>query len=111
MSEARLAPAVEVSALLALAQAVGGFGAVLRKGDPDRGSLALVLTERGSSEVLLQRLLQPDGRYDWESRPFSDSASLQQHLARARDRDPDLWIVELDIPSAERFIAEMTRSA
>ncbi|MBN9940404.1 DUF1491 family protein, partial [Listeria monocytogenes] len=29
---------------------------------------------------------------------------------RRRDRDPDLWVVELDIPSAERFAAETIAS-
>jgi hypothetical protein len=27
-------------------------------------------------------------------------------LERRRARDPDLWIVELDIPNAQRFAAE-----
>ncbi len=111
MTEARLAPGVEVSALLALARAQGGFGAVLKKGDADRGTLLVILLERGSPRVRLQRSLQRDGSYGWESRDAGDSASLQQYLARARDNDPDLWVLELDIPSSERFIAEMTGAA
>jgi hypothetical protein len=108
MSEARLAPGLEVSALLARASALGGFGAVLHKGDPERGTIALILMSRGSGGLLLQRLLQREGRYGWESRDFADSALLEQHLARARSNDPDMWVLELDVPSTERFIAEMT---
>ena len=107
MNEARLTPAIEVSALLARAAAEGGFGAVLHKGDPDRGSVLLVLAERGEPKKRLQRLLQRDGNYAWEQSDSADAQALQQYLARARQRDPDLWVVELDIPSAERFIAEM----
>jgi hypothetical protein len=108
MSAARLTPAIEASALLARAQALGGFGAVLRKGDPDRGSLVLSLLERGQPVLLLQRLLQASGDYGWEPRAAGDSHSHQQHLAHLSRNDPDLWLIELDIPSTERFIAEMT---
>jgi hypothetical protein len=108
MSEARLAPGLEVSALLARAFAVGGFGAVLHKGDPERGTIALILMSRGSGRILLQRMLQPQGHYGWESRNFADSAALELPLARGRSNDPDMWVLELDVPSTERFIAEMT---
>lgn len=111
MSEDRLAPAMEVSALLAIASAQGGFGAVLHKGDPDRGVLLLVIAERGAPVRYLQRLLQNDGSYGWQARDIADSASLQQYIARACANDPDLWVVELDVPSSERFVAEMTRPA
>ncbi len=108
MNEARLAAGVEASALLARARDLGGFGTVLRRGDAERGSLMLVIAERGTTRFLLQRLLQRDGRYEWESRESADGESLDGHLAKARNRDPDLWLIELDVPSAERFIAEMT---
>ncbi len=111
MTEARLAPGVEVSALLALAAAEGGFGAVLGKGDPDRGALKLVIAERGVAVRLLDRQLDVEGHYVWAARVIDESLDLQQHLVRARLNDPDLWVLELDIPSAERFVAEMTRSA
>jgi hypothetical protein len=32
---------------------------------------------------------------------------LQDLIARRRRFDPDLWLIELDIASAERFAAEM----
>lgn len=108
MSEARLATSIEASALIARAQSEGGFGVILARGDAERGALLIVLLERGMTAASVQRLLQGDGRYRWESRKWDDSANLQQHVARARDSDPDLWVIELDVPSAERFIAGMT---
>lgn len=108
MNEARLAAGVEASALLARARDLGGFGTVLKRGDAHRGSLMLLVAERGITRFLLQRLLQRDGSYAWEARELADSESWQGNLARASERDPDLWLIELDIPSAERFIAEMT---
>ncbi|NJC04844.1 hypothetical protein GGQ97_000637 [Sphingomonas kaistensis] len=108
MSDPRLAAGIEVSALLARARESGGFGTVLRRGDDERGSLMIVVAERGENRFLLQRLLQRSGDYGWESQEIADSESLAAQLGRARDRDPDLWLIELDVPSAERFIAEMT---
>lgn len=108
MSEPRLAAGMEASALLARARDLGGFGTILQRGDGERGSLMLVIAERGQSRFLLQRLLQRSGDYAWETREIADSESLNQQLAKARDRDPDLWLIELDVPSAERFTAEMT---
>ena len=108
MSEPRLAAGLEASALLARARDLGGFGTILRRGDAERGSLMLVLAERGEARFLVQRLLQGTGSYEWESRELADSDSLERQLAKARDRDPDLWLIELDVPSVERFIAEIT---
>lgn len=108
MSEARLAPGIEVSALLARATAEGGYGAVLHKGDPERGTIALVLMSRGTDALLLQRQLQAAGHYGWETRSFTDSDSLELYVGRLRSTDPDMWVLELDVPSTERFIAEMT---
>ena len=110
MSEARLTAHIEVSGLLRRAEAAGGFGTVLRKGDPERGTLLLVITERGEHRTILERRLQADWTYRWSAvgPETGDSQAVTQHLARARERDPDCWIVELDIPSSERFIAETT---
>ncbi|UUR07288.1 DUF1491 family protein [Sphingomonas glaciei] len=108
MSEPRLAAGIEAAALLAQARHLGGFGTVLRRGDGERGSLMIVVAERGESRFLLQRLLQRSGDYGWELQLIADSDSLRASLAKASDRDPDLWMIELDVPSAERFIADMT---
>ena len=108
MSEARLAAGIEVTALLTLARGAGGFGTVLSRGDAESGTVMCLLAERGITRFVVQRMLQKDGSYAWESRESGDSATLAQMLVRAHDRDPDLWVIELDVPSPERFIAEMS---
>jgi hypothetical protein len=103
----RLASSVLVSALLRRAEAEGGFGAVLAKGDPAAGAIAVVLAERGASPRLFERMLQPDGNYCWQpSGPAGDEA-VRGQIERRRRFDPDLWVVELDVAGAERFAAEM----
>ena len=105
----RLASAVLVSALLRRAQDEGGNGAVLAKGDPSAGSVTVILAEKGRKACVLERLLEPDGRYSWEEsrQDVQNEEEFQKFLGRRRKYDPDLWILELDIASAERFAAEM----
>ena len=106
---ARLASSIQVSALLRLAETQGGFAAIVSKGDPTAGAIALLLLERGIPIGLLERLLQPDGGYAWRDsgQAGGNADALEKFLARRRQSDPDLWIIELNVPSAERFAAEM----
>lgn len=110
MSGARLASSVLVGALLQRTRAEGGFAVVLAKGDAKSGSVLVILLERGVRSSILERVLGPDGAYAWGgSGPtaLGDEEEVQKFLARKRKFDPDLWIIELDVPSAERFTAEM----
>ena len=43
MADDRLAPGIEVTALIRRAEALGGFGTVIHKGDPERGTLLLTV--------------------------------------------------------------------
>jgi hypothetical protein len=105
----RLASSVLATALLRRAESEGGFGAVLARGDATAGAIAVILLEKGRKACFLERLLQPDGGYAWQvsRQDIEDEGEFQAFLARRRAVDRDLWILELDIPSAERFAAEM----
>lgn len=105
----RIASSILVTALLRRAEAAGGFGAVLAKGDPTAGSVLVLLVERGARKCLVERLLQPDGSYAWEAstQAGKNEDGFAEMLRKRRDFDPDLWVVELDVALAERFAAEM----
>jgi hypothetical protein len=108
--EARLASSVLVHALLRLAARDGGFGAVLAKGDDNAGAVTVILIERGERRTILERAVQGDGRYRWQevgNRAAGNDEEFEKFLERRRRFDPDLWLIELDVPSAERFADEM----
>ena len=109
MTEARLASSVLVGALIRLAEGQGGFAAVLAKGDPTAGAVSVILREKGGNPRFFERLLEPDGSYAWREsgQPIENEQDLKLFLERRRNFDPDSWILELDIASAERFAAEM----
>lgn len=109
--EGRLQSAVMVTALQLRAEQEGGFAAVLTKGDSRAGAIIVILAEKGRKARILERALQADGRYAWHdvrSQTVENEEETERFLARRRNSDPDLWIIELDIASAERFAAEMT---
>ena len=108
MSDERLPAALEVSALIRRTQAQGDFATVLRKGDADRGAILLLITSRGVDVAILQRRITADGRYRWaQVEPESIGSGDFKRFVDAQVRfDEDIWVIELDIPSTERFIAE-----
>lgn len=98
-----------MAGLLRRVVAEGGFATVLKKGDPDRGSILLVVTSRGRYLACLERVLNLDGSYAWQTVGPPESASsveLADFLARRTRFDEDYWAIELDIADGERFIAE-----
>lgn len=103
----RLPAHIEVSGLIRQVEAAGGFAMVLAKGERDAGALLVVLNEKGSNSRAFERMPSPDGHRVWTvARRESDSGAenFAEWLTRRREQDPDLWIVELDIPDGERFI-------
>lgn len=105
----RLKSSLLVAALIQRAEAQGGFGAVLAKGDATSGSIGVLLLERGANPRFFERLLDVDGCYRWHPSPRAPAApgDLRAFLDRARRFDRDSWIIELDIASSERFADEM----
>lgn len=106
----RLSTSVLVSALMRRAEAEGGFAAVVAKGDPTAGAVLVILAERGQNLRVLERILQSDGTYLWQEvsvQTIDNKEDFSKSIERRRKFDPDLWVIELDIPSPERFAAEM----
>lgn len=108
MSETPCLPAgVEVSALVRQVNAQGGFATVIAKGEADAGTILLLLCENGQDQRVYERMPMADGTRGWHCAKRLDSEdpqSFHDWLERRRQQDRDLWIVELDIPAAERFI-------
>lgn len=103
---ARLATGLLVSALVRRAEAEGGGAMVLARGDATAGALLVQLADRGVPGFLLERLLDPAGRYRWvPTGPGDDQRA--DYLSRRRRGDPDLWVIELDHPEAARLVEEV----
>jgi hypothetical protein len=100
----RLPSGVLVSALLRRVHDAGGSATVLAKGDSDGGAILVLTAFRGKDQQLFERGIGADGKVTLiESTPAED---LDGYCQRRRARDPDLWLIELDVASAQQFTAE-----
>lgn len=108
----RLPAHLEVSGLIRLVESQGGTAMVLAKGERDAGTILIVTMCRGEDVRLFERMPQMDG-----TRPFLATKSqdpekpeeFSEYLDRRRRQDPDIWIIEVDIANAERFIELLPR--
>ena len=103
----RLPAHLEVSGLLRLVAAAGGFAAVLHKGEREAGTIVVVCAENGANRRVFERMPSVEGDRKWvlsQAEATGDKQFIDDYLARRQAQDPDLWIIELDIANGERFI-------
>jgi hypothetical protein len=112
VSDVRLPAHLEVAALIRAAEAAGGFATVLAKGERDAGSILVLTMERGGNARLWERMPRLDGQRIFEvvrEQTAENKQEFVEHLARRTSRDRDSWVIELDVPNAERLVAEFAR--
>ena len=105
--EARLPAHLEVAGLLRRVQQEGGFATVLARGEPDAGTILVVLADRAAPQRAFERMPQVDGTRAWacsRTADPQDPVAFADWLDRRQAQDQDLWIIELDIPQGERFV-------
>lgn len=111
MIEPRLSAEIVVQSLIRRINQEGGFGTVIHRGDRISGSILILCLENGQNLKVLERMPTLEGPSDWQQiwpQDTDKKDKIEEYLARRRQFDPDLWLIELDIPDAERLIAEMT---
>ncbi len=109
----RLPAHIEASAIIRLAESLGGFGTVLAKGERDAGTILLVTLCRGKAGALYERMPQLDGSRSFVVSKREDPENphaFSEYLARRRQQDQDMWLIEVDIVDAERFVARLDES-
>ena len=97
MSGSRLPAALEVAALIRFVEAKGGFGLVVHRGEPDSGTILIVIVDNqgfGQSDAqVYERLPRSDGTRGWtlsKSQDHQNKAEFERYLHRriAQDRVP-----------------------
>lgn len=111
MTDRRLPARLEVTSMVRRAEVAGDFAAIVRTGDPERGTILLIVSSRGRHVTCLERVLGRADQYGWRAVGPAESATPQEvsaFLAKRARFDEDSWAVELDVADPERFIAETT---
>lgn len=79
----------------------GFLTAVLREGEPQRGSVILKVHDGGAGWRVLSQVRTADGQPNWmeglDGRSVAESEALG-YLQRSVARDPDIWIIEIRQP-------------
>jgi len=108
MTDVRLPAHLEVGAIRRLAESQGGNAVVLSRGERDAGTIALVMLCRGKSPALFERMPQLDGNRSFvrtREQDIENAGEFFLNLEKMRARDPDLWLIEVDVPDIQRFVA------
>lgn len=106
--DSRLPAHLEIAGLVRMVNAAGGFATVIAKGEKDAGTILILTMDSTQSSRLWERLPTLDG-----ARPYrvvklqtpDNKDDFEDYLGRRRQQDSDCWIIELDVPNPERFIA------
>ncbi len=100
---ARLKTNIRVSAMMRRAQSDGAFAAVLRRGDPDAGALWVIVRQGRDFFRYTEQMAMSGAREWYQDGPF-DEQEMTLRTNKAVDRDPDIWIVEIEDTDGRPFL-------
>ncbi|MEM7767802.1 MAG: DUF1491 family protein [Pseudomonadota bacterium] len=108
MTDARLPTHITATALVRRATLAGASAFIVQKGDPERGDLLIKVARLDGTALALRPGFTLDG-----ARVFQDLAlqgvgpaepDIDAYIARARERDSDLWVVEIEDREGRAFL-------
>ena len=105
----RLPSGLLIGAVLRRVNDAGGIGMVLARGDDQGGAILVIALEKGVNPRVFERGIGPTGASELVRvgpQQIDNTEEITDYWQRRRARDPDLWVIELDIAQAERFAAE-----
>lgn len=99
MTEERLATDLWVKAHLRRCHAAAIPVVVARSGDPEYGVVILKINQFENGCRVLTQARDAEGRLGWlaafDGAPVPE-AEADSYIARTVDRDPDLWVIEIE---------------
>ena len=99
MMEPRLTASLRVAALLRRADLEGRGAYVVHRGDDTAGALAVsVVRPGGTVELWAQEYDLSADRRAWVRQAEGAPREIDAAIARRRAADPDLWVIELELP-------------
>ena len=110
MFDERLPSQVWVEALVRRAQVAGASAFILQRGEESRGDVLIKVADlSGQAHAFVPRTSMEGTRVfvDLVAQGVGpEEADVDAYVARARDRDRDLWIVEIEDREGRHFLTE-----
>lgn len=102
----RLKTGIWIDALRRRAEAGGAFFMVLQKGDPDGGSVVILVESREKGASLYTAQTQMDGRRAWHVQTGISPLDMSKRMSQLRRMDEDMWCIEITDAEGRHFIDE-----
>lgn len=81
---------------------------ILRRGDEDAGTILIKLNQRTRGFTVLAQTRTPQGELAWLRATGAtpvEEGTADAYIARQVQRDPDLWVIEIEDPEARQIFA------
>ena len=97
----RLPTKLWVEALVRRAQVAGAAAFVLQKGDAERGDVLIKVARLDGTAAVYVPSMNMEGE-----RIGPEESTVDAQVRKARDRDPDLWAIEIEDRDGRHFLTE-----
>ena len=109
MTEPRLKTSIWVAALIRRAELNGASAFVARKGDAESGAVIVKIALLNGTARVWSSSYGREGERRWISATGAQvvsDADAEAYVARARSRDEDLWVIEIEDREGRDFLTE-----
>lgn len=111
MTPPRFKPLIWIEILRRRAEGAGAYLMVLQKGDPDGGSVAVIVENGDKQTVLYTAQMQMDGTRAWHAETDLSADDLARRVKSLKRMDEDLWLIEIMDRDGRHFLNEPVLSA
>ena len=109
MTEPRLKTSIWVAALIRRAELNGASAFVAKKGDAESGAVIVKIALLNGTARVWSSSYGRDGERRWVRATGAEvvsDADAEAYVTRARARDEDLWVVEIEDRAGRDFLTE-----
>lgn len=106
----RLPTKLWVDALVRRVQLGGASAFILKSGDEDRGDVLIKVAKLNGTAAVYSPSMNMDGERIFRDLAVQgvgpDESQVDDYIRRARGRDSDLWIIEIEDREGRHFLTE-----